>query len=285
MAPLASGAQAALLSLASKSLRREIARFPNFLATRVTTRFEDTPSLPATLDRPAGWYRPLHWVGTSTTNVLNRNGQEVVDPGQAKEAKSGYKPQGLSTSGEFGTILIILMTDVFRSPIAWVGWESGAAGPLAVFHYSVSSPNSHYQVDVPSKLGILETLPAYHGEIAVDAASGTIVRATLEAELKPNTAVTLANLLVEYGPVEIGGETYILPTRCVALSAVRLTVVHRLANGFGDVGFQFGPQKTEVNDIRFTHYHLFRAETRIVVDENVPPAASPAARESPPPSN
>jgi hypothetical protein len=63
--------------------------------------------------------------------------------------------------------------------------------------------------------------------------------------------------MVEYAPVEIGAQTYICPVRGVALSKIPVV------RAGGDAKHP-APVETRLNDVSFTHYHLFRAETKIL---------------------
>lgn len=72
---------------------------------------------------------------------------------------------------------------------------------------------SHYAVS----LGVAgkenkPQFPAYHGEIAVDPANGTILRLTIESELNPPHQTFKFSIVVEYAPVTIGNRDYICPT-------------------------------------------------------------------------
>jgi hypothetical protein len=62
---------------------------------------------------------------------------------------------------------------------------------------------------------------------------------------------------VEYAPVEIGSRTYICPVRSVAVSRIPLLGVVSDAK-------HPAPVTTRLNDISFTHYHLFRTESTIL---------------------
>ena len=56
---------------------------------------------------------------------------------------------------------------------------------------------------------------AYHGEIGIDPGSGTILRLVLEADPAFGSLTERADIMVEYGSVAIGGETYTCPVRSV----------------------------------------------------------------------
>jgi len=96
----------------------------------------------------------------------------------------------------------------------WSRWEQGAAGPQAVFRYTVPKRGSHYEVAGaylgPPVKDAGDSLPqttGYHGEIAIDPPTGTILRLTLIADLDPDQSTLQGDIMVEYGPVEIGEKT------------------------------------------------------------------------------
>jgi hypothetical protein len=269
----------ALMAAAKNYVSQTIPKLPNFLATRVTTRFEDMPAMDTGLYYMAKTsYEPLHVVNISRVVVLNRDGQELVDPGDSFEEILGSPESGLKTSGEFGPVLIALMADVFGGEVLWSRWESGANRPLAVFRFSVPRQRSHYRLQLPEFWKDLQTPSAYHGELTIDPASGAILRVTIEAELTADDPVTRAALMVEYGPVEIGGKTFICPIRSVALSKTRIIKMqHSKVNRAGWNNPNHGTQQFELNDVQFINYHQFRAETRILPEGVQPPEANPPA--------
>jgi hypothetical protein len=120
--------------------------------------------------------------------------------------------------------------------LAWSHWEKGAMGPIAVYSYSVTASESHYQVD--------DQIRAYSGEIAVDASSGAILRLVVETRADQAPNLKTADVEVEYGPVQLGGKTYNCPVKSVA--------------------FTQDMSLTWLNDVVFKQYHLFRGEYRIL---------------------
>jgi hypothetical protein len=226
------------------------------------------------------------------------HGQERVDAGTTKPIIYAAPAYAFTTSGEFGPTLATVLMDathgeVLWDHVTWDHWEQGARGLMAVFHYAVSDGASHYKVWFPDPVREIRRFPAYHGEIAVNPADGSILRVTMVAELKPSDPITKADLMVEYGPVEIGGMTYICPVKSVALS--RAVVIHKQYSGLNPtvaVYTDVGPPQTMVNDVTFEQYHLFRSETRILSggdagpNENPPasgPGATPSATSATPP--
>jgi hypothetical protein len=203
-------------------------------------------------------------VGFSSATVLYREGKEIVDAGAAQGKKPVSQAEGLSTWGVFGPILGTVLVDAAKSTLAWSHWEQAAGGPLAVFRYAVPREKSNYEVRFTIGQYVFKELVGYHGEMAIDPASGAILRLALEADMKPDELIGRAAILVEYGPVEIGGKTYICPLKSVSIS---LAQVVRKAAGFYYSGTFPGTKQTLLNDAVFGPYHLFRAEARVLTGD------------------
>lgn len=250
-------------------LGRVLHNLPNFMAVRETTQFEDSPwrteidnaqsadahqnahsmdSVQLVVGKP--WWLPLSASGRKRMQVSYRDGHEV----QVNLAKD-EEDAGLRSRGEFGPVLAVAIGDAFRQKLYWNGWEHGAEGNLATFRYVVPASASHYVVEYPSEGGVQRFLPAYHGEIAIDPASGTVYRLTLIADMPPPYERTQAALVVEYGAVVLGERSYICPLRSVNLTREPLA---------GESEAVAPVLRTFLNDVAFTNYHLFRAESRIV---------------------
>jgi hypothetical protein len=148
---------------------------------------------------------------------------------------------------------------------------------MAVFRYDISKEESHYMVsNVDIEQGSQRD-PAYHGEIGVDTEDGSILRLTSIADMRPDNPITSANILVNYGPVEIGGVAYTCPVKSVALSRVRM-VVQELNFSTGAVeGSSLGPAKVYLNEVLFKDYHRFRADARILAGDAADPDVSASA--------
>ncbi len=248
-------------------------KLPDFFASRGTAHFNDL-SLEGT--------HALHLEERSAIIVTYRKGQEVVDTRSNHAARKESPQVGLTTQGEFGPILSAVVGDAIKGRVFWGHWEQGASGPLAVFRYSVPLEFSHYTVTL---VGDPPQTPAYHGEIAIDPTSGTILRISVVADLHPPEAsdrrgeAPESSIMVEYGPVVIGNGTYTCPLKGVGL--FRLLNPRFVTQG-GDYYSQQGrqvtiPSQTFVNDVAFTQYHLFRTEVRILPSDS----CGPQSKESP----
>jgi VWFA-related protein len=273
-------AQRQMLALTVNYVGKTIPQLPNFLATRVIASFEDTPLLQNT-DLSTTPYQPLHSVGNSSATVLYRNDREVVDTGAVKDKQ----PQGLTTWGVFGPILGTVLVDAAGSKLAWSHWELGASGLQAVYSYAVPKDKSHYRVDFccvaeqdstrAANLRPFSQFAAYHGEIAIDPATGTILRLVLMADMKSGDPVAKSGIVVEYGPVEIGGKTYFCPVKSVSSTLAQTLQFN--PRYLTPVAEQLQPLQTLLNDVAFEQYHVFRAEATVIAGNETEPAGNPPA--------
>jgi hypothetical protein len=238
-------------------------RMPDFLATRETRSFDDAPVVISL----SGWYpghTDLHLAGTFTQQITYRNGQEAVDdppPDERSKQKAPLSPTGLASSGEFGPILAVALTDALKGKLSWGYWEVTENGAAAVFHFQVSRQDSHYAIRyccffVNRKLQAFTGKPAYHGSLSIDPVTGTVLRIVMQSDFVPSDPISEAVISVRYGDVEIGGGSYVCPVRSVAISLIRLptdsTVGRRSIR--------------RVNESTFLHYRRFGSTVRIVPD-------------------
>ena len=301
--------QRRMLALTVNYLAKTLPLLPNLFATRETRRFEGLPSVGLEGENDVAE------VDHSAATVFFRDGQEFVDAGSAKGNKKQSPDVGLTTWGEFGSVLGIVVTDAARSNLKWGHWELGDSGPAAVFQYSVPKEKSHYDLRFCCiteaygfEVNMLTLRTGYHGEITVDPDSGVIERLTIIAESDPGDPIRDASILIEYGPQQIGSNTYICPTRGIALAetpnlkTVRDALAQRSLNGIAHLqasaaatnldALSREPKQVLLNDVAFREYHLFHVETSILNDKqaaaamqtaaSAPPAQVPAAESATP---
>jgi len=267
--------QGEILLRAMEFVNDESKRMPNFLAERVTTRFQDAKWYPYSTH--ISYYTPkvYHFFDRHTANVRYLAGEEEeIKPHSStkKERDIMLLPQGLTTWGAFGPLLPTVMADILGAKAGWVRWENSNQGRLAVFRFFVPEEKSHYAVEyccVPDPKGTtieFKAKPTYHGEIAIEPDTGHIVRIMLICDLAPGQVIDKASVELEYGPIEIAGQTYFLPLRGASASAVPSKTVHPV----GQDGYQQDDRfkLTSINDLRFQNYRVFRTEMRILPEQN-----------------
>ena len=151
--------------------------------------------------------------------------------------------------------------------LAWSRWERGADRRLAVFRYQVPEKDSEYEVAYRSILadgvstGVFQRAAGYHGEITIDPESGAVLRMTVEADLEPHLPIDQFGIVVEYGPVEIGGSRHICLLRSIAIARERK--IFYLAE-WGESLSVYGPFESVLDDVSFEKYHMFHGEARVL---------------------
>ena len=277
-----SATQQRMLSRSVDYLKRVIPGLPNFFATRTTIEYEQPPAR-----KEDGWKtaiadQSLHEAVTQTAILRNRDGQEQLEAEKEKGNVAAEK-RDLNFIGVFGPILGSVLVDATRgdSRIFFSHWVTGERGREAVFGYVVRAENLHYNVQHCCLVGgkTFRSSPRYRGELAIDSETGAILRLTIESEpgwilepsLNPVLPVEDAGMMVEYGPVEIGGKEYICPRRSVVTMRVRNTSAVSL---WGQSIEIYAPYETLLNDITYTEYHKFGSETRMLPGYDAVPNAS-----------
>lgn len=263
--PPDSTTQKHMISLAESYLRNTISKLPDFTATRTVVSYEDTPQSDEGDMRVAR--QPLYLSDRYKESVIYRDGHEVTNAGSGKSKTPGPESRYLITRGTFGPFLGWI-ADAIAVPdsLNWSRWEQSGNGLLAVFRYRVPVEKSRFQIkgcclpDGGEVKGFIKTT-GYSGEIAIDPRSGAILRLVFRADLTAIPPLVRSDIMVEYGPVDIGGKTYICPVRSVSLWRGRSVTPRPGSNG--KLG-TFGPYVSALNDMTFDNYHIFRSESRIL---------------------
>ena len=316
--------QRAILSKTIHYVARTLPTLPDFVATRVTEHFDDLPQIL----EPGGWptRAGLHLDGTSRIPIAYRDGRETDDPALASQSEAGIKKvdqakspdtentkpaatAGLTSWGEFGPILGVVLVDAAKGKLGWAHWERLDGKRVAVFQFAVDRSVSHYNLQYccvksqeviggsygtggngrgggqqPGSKGMLKSgesvfheITGYHGNLTIDPDTGTILRIAIEADLKSADAIQRAAIMVEYGAVKIGDNTYICPTRSISDSVSHDLYQASLTSPFVDMS------EVQLNEVAFTGYHHFGSESTLVA--MAPPASpdtTPAADASTP---
>ena len=273
-APPDSAARRQMLARTVEYLIKTMQKLPDFFAARTTVQFDEPERKDPQLWKTGAIDQSLHATKTSKATVLFRDGKEVADAEKEKKLQ-GTQIRDLDTRGTFGPILAMVFAEAAntKSEFAWDHWEQGTDTQLAVFRYAIPLAVSDFHVGFccladPDGSIVFKKRSGYHGEIAIDPASGSVRRLTVIADLEPRLPLSISGILVEYGPVVIGGKTYIGPTRSVSISRQRtVTILNEWGESFG----VYGRFETIQNDVAFGPYHVFRSDARML------PQYSPAS--------
>ena len=270
--------QRQMLSRTVNYLKEVIPKLPDFFAIRTTTEYEQPLPQKGDTWKTALADQSLREAVTEKATLRYRNGHEEQDA--EKKSSSSARKKDLNFIGVFGPILGSVLVDATRgdSRLIWGHWVKGEQPREAVFRYLVRAENPHYNVTycclVDGKTFL--TSPRYLGELAIDPGTGSILRLTMESEpgwirepnLNPVLPVKGAAMMVEYGPVEIGGKRYICPQRSVVVMRVRTV---RTVTSWDQTFDIYAPYEMLLNDIAYTDYHKFGAEARMLQGFDVVP--------------
>lgn len=259
--PPDASAQRQMLSQVAAYLTTTVRKLPDLFAHQATTRYQETPSYQE--GRSMG-YEHLHVVDGWTTTVRYRNGSEIVETGPPKRKP---KEGELITVGVFGPALAGVRDMVGNHVgLTWSRWENGDRGRIAVFHYAISLENSVRPVwlcCLPDGDGkqAFNRYSGYQGEVSIDPESGAILRLTVHTDLQSTTPLAQSDIMIEYGPVDIGGKAYICPLKSISIDRARSVSV---LTEWNESFMAYGPFTTMLNDITFDRYHIFRSESRVL---------------------
>ena len=298
--------QSAMFSQALRYAVHVLPTLPNFLATRVTEHYVDTMR---GIDSESVQRGGLYLLGTYRTPIALRAGRETDDPsvlaslpgsqakGRGKDAKADAGAnRGLSSWGEFGPILKVVLGDSIKGKLSWARWEVEDGKTVGVLRFAIDRSISHYGVNfccettadfTNTSIGIPDVVSksvfrqaGYHGTLELDRDTGTILRLTIEADLDPSDEIKQASMMVEYGPVKIGDDLHICPKRSVAVS---------ISNArFESHGELDTAKRMLLNDVEFADYHRFGSEATLITEipeeggqTGKSPNPAPAAEPSP----
>ena len=203
-------AQQRMIEAARTYVAKTVPQSPDLAAIRTTNRYDDRPQV----IKQGGWpvRAGLHLVSTASREISVF--EERTNEATTAASTRGPEQSVLISGGEFGSTLSMILTDTVKGKVNWSHWEQAAAGPVAVFHYSVPSSASHFEViNSLQRLATLQgtsnprvgsnagsgievttnngsntstfiTRPGYHGSLSVDPVTGSILRTTMEADSK-----------------------------------------------------------------------------------------------------
>jgi hypothetical protein len=293
--------QKLILNKAAENLVSAIHKLPDFFAHQTTTRFHDLKvsylspgSAPVVVEH--GPFQPLD---SFSDTVYYRDGKEVDEPNQKKKTDDPKPNHGLLNRGVFGQLQRIVITDIYLGKLEWSHWEQREGGPVAVFLYSIPKEKSTYVVNYCCVGGMpnqppheFQSVPSFHGEIAIDPATGSVYRLVIITELAPTDPIFQAQIMVEYAPVDIAGQKYVCPSKSVTITTAFSPVSRQQCWGGANSAnncaqFVTGTAKdTSINDIQYdpSSYHVFRSEMRILPAESPDQAPDHPTTNPPAPS-
>jgi len=267
-APPDAATQRLMMSRTVEYVNKTIPRLPNFFANRTMVQYHERPPKPGQTWKTAAGDQSLYLDETFKAKMLFRDGKEVVEEEATKGQPLKPGKRTLNTVGTFGPLLATVLVGATsaHSDLTWSRWEQGANGPQAVFRYRVPQETPLFFVGFgylanDDRMVPLQKKAAFHGEFAVDPASGAILRLTVQADLEARLPLERSDVMVEYSPVVIGGNTYFCPARSVSIVRQRTAMdIHEWGENFK----VYAPFETILSDMAYEKYHVFHPTARML---------------------
>ena len=223
-----------------------VSNLPNFICKLTTEQFQAGK-------KSEHWHKGDTLTSTLTFNQgkEHRNLELVND----KPIKPGIKRwrTPLTTEGEFGILLSNVFGEASAASFQWNGWQAIGDKRLAVFDFSIDQEHSTLRL---SRSDLAHAVVPYHGSVYGDAESGVIWRITDGASGLPADLDTQAiSTTIDYGPVQIGQGSYMLPTHA-------------------SVSLEMRDKKVR-NDMTFQDYRKFESQSTITFGDSTENSPKP----------
>lgn len=226
-------------------------RLPDFICVQVTRRYDDPTGLE--------FWRTLDTITERLTYFEQKEDYKVVLINGRPTDISHDKLGGSSSSGEFGTLMREIFEPESETTFRWDRWVTLRGRRNHVYRYAVSQAKSKYRIDYQRTMSIV---PAYQGQIYVDADYLSVSRITMEAvNIPPSFPVQQASTLLDFDFIKIGEAEHVLPLR----AQIRMREGKNLVK----------------NEVEFRLYRKFGAEATIKFD-TPDPLPEEATQEQPP---
>ncbi len=183
-----------------------------------------------------------------TVNVTYRDGQEFYSEvrvdGQAAPANAS-EPSGSWSHGEFATMLTSIFAPSSKAQFHYSKQTKLHSIPALVFDFKVAARNNRlYFLESRDKTWF----PEYGGKIWVDARTSSLLRLKLETAYMQDYPITRTKDEIDYSNLLLGdGTSMVLPTNSNAVIC------------------ESGNPNCARSNIKFMHWHKFRATTNVVM--------------------
>jgi VWFA-related protein len=256
-----------MISRTREYVSEMIPKLPDFFASRTISQYQERPTKSSQSWKTTTGGRSFYLSEVSDAIVLFRSGKEVVQGEKTKSSHPKGEEHVLSTVGTFGAVMntVLVGATSAGSDLQWSHWETGPTGEQAVFRYRAPYPSPVFVVSF-TYLGADTSVPIrsearFQGEFSVDPKTGAILRLTIQADLPPRLPLERSDVMVEYGPEVIGGQTYICPIRSVSIQRQRKIVD---IQEWGEEFKVYAPLETLLNDMAYSKYHKFHSTSQIL---------------------
>jgi hypothetical protein len=214
---------------------------PNYVCQEMMARYQSST-------RPANWQA----VDVVSVALVYQDGKEdyrdITINGRPFR-KGMEQMDGAWSTGEFGTMLIDLLSPATAAQFHYRRDERTGGIPTKVYDYTVQRQNSHWQITMGSQT----YSPGYKGSLWIDPSNGRVMRIEMQAYGFPQDFPTDdVESAMDYQYTRLGdAKQYLLPVHAETLSCQR------------------GSDFCSHNVIDFRNYHKYSGESNITFGDTV----------------
>jgi hypothetical protein len=176
---------------------------------------------------------------------------------RAVENKSIDQLDGVTSQGEFGTMLKEIFAPESEARFEWDHWAKLRGRKMYAFSYDIDQPHSQFSIlwEKTDKI-----VPAYRGLVYIDVDTNKIMHITQEPyDIPPTFPVRASKEVLDYDFQNIGDSEFLVPLKVVMTSRT----IKYLSK----------------NEIEFRRYQKFGTDTVIKFDETPPPLSEDKVKE------
>jgi hypothetical protein len=182
---------------------------PDFICLEIEQRYIAARSSGRAGSEPS--FRLLDTITSKITYFQHQEKKEAILNGSRPVTTDYEKMGGATSRGDFETALRMLFDPATQAHFEWARWTTWHGRLTMVFDYHVSQERSQYQIGLSDRK--IERITAYSGEVFIDAQpQHPVIRLTSKAEEIPaDFPIQRAETILDYKPVDIGGQSFLLP--------------------------------------------------------------------------
>jgi len=208
---------------------------PDYVCQEQMARFASTTHI-------VDW-RPLDIVSAELVYEKGRERYDKLAINGKPTKKSIEELPGAWSTGEFGTVLIDLLSPATAADFRYRRMSKSGGRDAFVFDFEVDHEHSHWHIHAPSQ----SILPPYRGAIWIDKETGRVLRIEMQANRMPQEfPYDKVESATDYEFTRIGEGQFLLPVHAETLMCER------------------GTNICARNAIDFRNYHKYAGEATII---------------------
>jgi hypothetical protein len=159
-------------------------------------------------------------------------------------------------------MLLDVFSPVSKAVFKWSNWTTLRHRPAYVLSFRIDAGNSTYRLRVvPQRNPVTSTVVGEHGLAYIDRETKEVLRMDSECDSIPGSfPLRGATRALDYGPVEVGGRSFLLPLHAKVEMMVR----------YGGLQVR--------NEMEFSDYRKFTGESEITFGDSVDEKPAPAEK-------